>query len=100
MWPKVDNSSIFMRKVIITSVATGLKLKVTKFLGISSTFVEVTGKKLVSSGGFLLPPSLSHLEQGQCFVKCTVIMRHQPTRTSSWGFFIVIVVNYSRKKAP
>ena len=68
MRPKFDKSSIFMRKVIITSVAKGLKLKVRRFLGLSSTFVEVTGKKLVGSGGFLLPPSLSHLEQGQCFV--------------------------------
>ena len=99
MRPKFDNSSIFMRKVIITSVAKGLKLKVRRFLGLSSTFVKVTGKKLVGSGGFLLPPSLSHLEQGQCFVKCSVIMRHQPTRTSWWSFFIVIAVNYSRKKA-
>ena len=37
-----------------TSVAKGLKLKVRKFCGLISTFVEVTGEKLV--GGFLAPP--------------------------------------------
>ena len=36
-----------------TSAAKGLKLKVGKFCGLISTFVEVTGGKLV--GGFVGP---------------------------------------------
>ena len=34
-----------------TSVASGLKLKVRKFLGLIPTFADVTGKKLVGGGG-------------------------------------------------
>ena len=37
------------------SVAKGLKLKVRNILGVTLTFVEITGKKLVE-GAFLLPP--------------------------------------------
>ena len=37
-----------------TSVAKGLKLKVRKFLGLISTFVEVAGEKLVGAA-FLTP---------------------------------------------
>ena len=33
------------------SVAKGLKLKVRKFWGLTHTFVEVTGEKLVGGGG-------------------------------------------------
>ena len=42
-----------------TSVAKGLKLKVRKLLGLISTFVEVTGEKLVGAGaaGYLSPQS-------------------------------------------
>ena len=32
-------------------MAKGLKLKVRKFLGLVTTFVEVTGEKLVGEGG-------------------------------------------------
>ena len=35
-----------------TSVAKGLKQKVTKFWGLITTFVEVTGEKLVGGGLF------------------------------------------------
>ena len=35
-----------------TSVAKGLKLKVTRFWGLITTFVEVTGEKLVGGGLF------------------------------------------------
>ena len=38
-----------------TSVAKGLNSKVRKFCGLSPTFVEVTGEKLVRGGGFLAP---------------------------------------------
>ena len=49
-----------------TSVAERLELKVRKFLGINSTFVEVTGEKPVGRRGDFLPstphhPSLSYL---------------------------------------
>ena len=39
-----------------TSVANELKLKVRNFGGLSLTFVEVTGEKLVVGGPFLPPP--------------------------------------------
>ena len=39
-----------------TSVAKGLKLKVSKFWGPNPTLKDVTGEKLVG-GGFLPPPS-------------------------------------------
>ena len=39
-----------------TSVAKGLKLKVRKFLGLTPTFVEVTGEKLIGWGDFLPHP--------------------------------------------
>ena len=91
MWPKFGNTSISMRKVIITSVLWGFdkkgwtfegwpwfkfnnlglalgmdlkcytsvakesKLKVRKFCELISTFLEVTGEKLI--GGFLGPPA-------------------------------------------
>ena len=40
---------------INTCVAKGLKLKIKKFLGLISTFVEVTGEKLLARGGALTP---------------------------------------------
>ena len=39
-----------------TSVANELKLKVRNFGGLSLTFVEVTGEKLVVGGPFCPPP--------------------------------------------
>ena len=41
-----------------TSVAKGLKLKVRKFWGLTRTFVEVTGKKLVWGPLCPLPPPI------------------------------------------
>ena len=43
--------------------AKELKLKVRKFLGLSATFVEVTGEKPVrrGGGGFLAPPILNRV---------------------------------------
>ena len=38
-----------------TSVAKGLKLKVRKICGLSPTFVEVTGEKLVGGEGAFCP---------------------------------------------
>ena len=40
-------------------MATGLKLKVTKFWRLNPTFVEVTGEKLVGGILFIPPPILS-----------------------------------------
>ena len=52
--------------------AKGLKLKVRKFLGLSPTFVEVTGEKLV--GGLFAPPPPSILNRinyfGGGYVNC------------------------------
>ena len=45
---RLGSSSISLK--FYTSVAKGLKLKVRKFLGLISTFVEVTGGKLVGEG--------------------------------------------------
>ena len=73
MWPKFGNSSISMREIIITltwgmvmefytSVAKGLKLKVSKFCGLIYTFVEVAGEKLVwGRVGFFCPPILNRV---------------------------------------
>ena len=85
MWPKFGNCGISMRKVVkgfdqkgkgwswfkinnlgmalgtnlkfCTSVAKGLKLKVRKFWGSNSTFVEVTGEKLGRGPFWHCPPS-------------------------------------------
>ena len=44
-------------------MAKGLKLKVRKFLGLVTTFVEVTGEKLVGEeGGGLFAPTPSGIE--------------------------------------
>ena len=40
------------------SVAKGLELKVRKFWGLISTFVEVTGEKLVGGGEPFWPPPI------------------------------------------
>ena len=58
-----------------TSVAKRLKLKVRRFCWLSSTFVEVTGEKLVR-GGIFLPPLRSPI---RISVKIT------------FSFFIVLV---------
>ena len=45
-----------------TSVAKGLKLKVSKFCGLIYTFVEVAGEKLVwGRVGFFSPPILNRV---------------------------------------
>ena len=55
-WFKFNNLGLALRMTLKfhTSVAKVLKLKLKKFCGLSPTFVEVTGKKLV--GGPLWPP--------------------------------------------
>ena len=60
-WFKFNNLGLALGTNLkfYTSVAKGLKLKVKKFWGLISTFVEVTGEKLVG-GPFCplpLPPS-------------------------------------------
>ena len=46
-----------------TSVAEVLKVKVRKFLGLISRFVEVTGEKLVAGGLFCLPLILNMVKK-------------------------------------
>ena len=49
----------------VTSVANGLKLRVTKFCGLISTFVEVTGEIMVGGmGGGRGLVSKKYLEYG------------------------------------
>ena len=61
-WLKFIGNGIMALK-FYTSVATGLKLKLRKFWGLSPTFVEVTGEELVGiGGGESLPPSPPHPE--------------------------------------
>ena len=50
-----------MTSKFYTSVSKGLKLKVRKFWELSSTFVEVTGKKLVGGGGKGFLPILNRV---------------------------------------
>ena len=59
-WFKFNNSGLALGTNLkfFTSVATGLKLKVTKFWRLNPTFVEVTGEKLVG-GTLFIPPILS-----------------------------------------
>ena len=58
-WFKFNNSGLALgtNLTFFTSVATGLKLKVTKFWRLNPTFVEVTGEKLVGGTLFIPPPS-------------------------------------------
>ena len=53
---KFDNLGLALGKnlKLYISVAKGLKLKVIKFWGLTPTFVDVTGEKLV--GGTFCPP--------------------------------------------
>ena len=46
-----------------TSVAKVLKLKVRKFWGLVSMFVEVTGEKLGGGSPFYLPPILNRVKE-------------------------------------
>ena len=56
-----------------TSVAKGLKLKVGKFWGLISTFVEVTGEKLVRGP---LPPNsiLNRVNERGYFLETIIIL--------------------------
>ena len=56
-WFKFNNLGLALGTNLkfYTSVAKGLKLKIRKFWGLISTFVEVTGEKLVGRA-FLHPP--------------------------------------------
>ena len=57
-WPWFKFSNLELVLVIAfafySSVTKGLKLKVRKFLGLTPTFGEVAGRKLIEEGGFLL----------------------------------------------
>ena len=57
-WPWFRFSNLELVLVIAfafySSVIKGLKLKVRKFLGLTPTFGEVAGRKLIEEGGFLL----------------------------------------------
>ena len=59
-WFKFSNLGLALGTTLklYTSVTKGLKLKFRKFLGLISTFIEVTVKKLV--GGPFAPPSTLH----------------------------------------
>ena len=52
-WFKFNNLGLALGTnfKLYTSVAKGLKLKVSRFWRLISTFVEVTGKRLVGQGG-------------------------------------------------
>ena len=54
-WFKFNSLVIGTNLKICTSVANGLKLKVRKFLGLTPTFVEIAGEKLVARA-FLSAP--------------------------------------------
>ena len=57
-WLKFNNLELALGMVLkfYTKVEKGLKLKVRKFLGLTLTFVEVTGEKLVVREHFLPSP--------------------------------------------
>ena len=56
-WFKFNNLGLALRATLKFSIsmAKGLKLKVRKFWGLISTFVEVTGEKLIGGGGLFAP---------------------------------------------
>ena len=56
-WFKFNNLGLALGTNLkfCTNVAKGLKLKVRKFCGPNSTFVRVTGEKLVGKGRTFLP---------------------------------------------
>ena len=58
-WFKFNNLGLVLCKnmTFYTSVVKGFKLKCRKFWGLISTFVEVTGEKLVVGGLFAPHPS-------------------------------------------
>ena len=60
-WFKFNNLGLALDITLkfYRSVAKGLKLKVRTFLELISTFVEVTGEKLV--GGLFAPPSILNM---------------------------------------
>ena len=75
MWPKFGGSSVSIRKntkisknlkgfdqktILHTSAAKGLKLKVKRFRGLITTFIEVT--EAGGGGGDLAPPILNRVK--------------------------------------
>ena len=60
-WFKFHNLGVGLgtKLKFYTSVTIGLKLKVRKFLGLISTFVEVTGERLVGAAILTLRPEKS-----------------------------------------
>ena len=70
-WFKFNNLGLALGTNLkfCTSVAKGLKLKVRKFSGPNSTFVEVTEEKLVG-GAFLDPPSCIGLRASDTYWDC------------------------------
>ena len=62
-WLKFNNLGLALSTNLkfYTSESKGLKLKVKKFLGLTPTFVEVIGEKLVGGGGLFAHP---HAEYG------------------------------------
>ena len=75
------------------SVAKGLKVKLKMFWGLSPTFVEVTGEKLLR-GSFLAPPILNKVKISgtifcpcrYCFVITLLISRLYSTGASNRSF--------------
>ena len=55
-----------------TSLAKGLKLKVRKFWGPNTTFVEVTGEKLVGEGGLFAPPPILNRANKVAVFSCEI----------------------------
>ena len=84
-WLKFNNLGLALGVTLTfyTSVAKGLKLKLRKFFGLSPTFVEVTGEKLLERRS---PPLIlnrvkkeipSHHEQGEAPVEfVSVVEEH------------------------
>ena len=69
-WFKFNNFGLTLHTNLkfYTSLSKGLKLKVRKFWGLTPTFVEVTGEKLV--GGTFLPPPppiLNRVNVWECY---------------------------------
>ena len=80
-WFRFNNLGLALGRKLkfYTSVAKGLKLKVRKFWGLSSTFVEVTVEKLVGRTLFASPPPLPPF-----WIGLTVLERDCITGISLW----------------
>ena len=71
-WFKFNNLGLALGKNLkfYTSMAKGLKLTVRKFWGLTPTFAEVTGQKLVGS---ILPPSILNMVKSDDIIKSKVM---------------------------